>query len=290
MCRFWHVLLGIRLSSATWRTIRERRFVTEHTRLCYLKDGLTLVVRRFGPEPTATGAPPFVLVHGIGVSSRYFKRLARQLAKHSTVIAVDMPGFGAAPKPHPRRQLSIEELAGLIRGFLTEADIRNPVLVGHSMGAQIVTEMSVQDPGLTDRIVLIGPVVDPAAPTAVGQGLRLARDMLVEPPSANWLVLSDYVRCGPRWYLTELPVMLGYPMVERLSRVSASVLTIRGAVDPVAPADWAGHIDTVVTRSARLDVAGSGHVAQHSGAVAVAAAVLAHAVSGDNARNCPAET
>jgi pimeloyl-ACP methyl ester carboxylesterase len=260
------------------------------TRLRYRQDDLTLVIRQFGPAPATTTAPPFVLVHGIGVSSRYFERLARELAKHSTVFAVDMPGFGTAPKPHPRRQVSIEELAGLISGFLTEAGVRNPVLVGHSMGAQIVTEMSVQDPALTDRIVLIGPVVDPAAPTALGQGLRLARDTLVEPPSANWLVFSDYIRCGPRWYLTELPVMLGYPIVERLASVTASVLTIRGAVDPVAPVDWAGHLDSVAIRSTRLDVGGSGHVAQHSGAKTVAAAVLAHAGSPDTARNRPAET
>jgi pimeloyl-ACP methyl ester carboxylesterase len=243
----------------------------------YQKDDLTLVIRRFGTVPVMTGTPPFVLVHGIGVSSRYFERLARELSQHSAVIAVEMPGFGSAPKPHPRRQVSIERMARLIAGYLSEAGLSDPVLVGHSMGSQVVTEMSLQNPSLTDRIVLIGPVVDPAAPTAMGQAARLMRDVLAEPLIANWMVLSDYLRCGPRWYLTELPAMLGYPMVERLAQLSASVLVIRGAVDPVAPAGWADRIERVVPRCSRLDVAGSAHVVQHSGAAAVALAILTHA-------------
>ncbi|MGO4691735.1 alpha/beta fold hydrolase [Glaciibacter sp. 2TAF33] len=256
----------------------------------FQRDGLTLVIRRFQAAPKTADAPAFVLVHGIGVSSRYYMRLARELASHSTVFTVDMPGFGRSPKPHPRRQLSVEDLAGLIRAFLAEAGVTSPVLVGHSMGTQIVTEMSVQDPALTDRIVLMGPVVDPAAPTAVGQAVRLARDVLAEPLIANWMVLTDYLRCGPRWYLTELPVMLGYPMVERLGRVSASVLLIRGGVDPVAPGDWVQHIESVVSRCARLDVAGSAHVVQHSGAPAVALALLVHAGIPDTARGSQAES
>jgi pimeloyl-ACP methyl ester carboxylesterase len=264
--------------------------VKDYTRHHFRRDDLTLVIRRFEAAPSAADIPAFVLVHGIGVSSRYFKRLARELAQHSTVFTVDMPGFGTSPKPHPRRQLSVEDLAGLIAAYLTEAGVTGPVLVGHSMGTQIVTEMSLQDPALTDRIVLIGPVVDPAAPTVVGQAVRLMRDVLAEPLIANWMVLTDYLRCGPRWYLTELPVMLGYPMVERLAQLSASVLAVRGAVDPVAPAGWVEHIESVVSRCTRLDVAGSAHVVQHSGAAAVCLALLAHAGIPATARNSPAES
>ncbi|GGL95143.1 alpha/beta fold hydrolase [Nakamurella endophytica] len=78
--------------------------------------GLAVDVRRAGPP---TGAP-FVLVHGIGVSSRYFRRLAAVLARTDPVVTVDLPGFGSTPKPP--RVLSVPELAEVLAECL--ADIR----------------------------------------------------------------------------------------------------------------------------------------------------------------------
>jgi pimeloyl-ACP methyl ester carboxylesterase len=244
-------------------------------------NGLTLLVRRYGPEdpgePALAPAPAILLVHGIGVSARYFERLARALAPDATVYAVDMPGFGAAPKPEPRRSLDLVTLAELIRAFIASADIAKPVLVGHSMGCQIVVEMALQDPALSDQLVLMGPVVDTAAPTAVGQALRLLRDMCVEPPKSNAIVLGDYLRCGPRWYFRELGFMLGYPLLPRLARLATPALVIRGARDPVAPADWVARVVDVVPHGERLDVPGAAHVVQFAAPREVAAAILARA-------------
>jgi pimeloyl-ACP methyl ester carboxylesterase len=43
--------------------------------------------------------PAIVLVHGLGVSSRYMAALARELAPFYRVHAVDLPGFGRSEKP-----------------------------------------------------------------------------------------------------------------------------------------------------------------------------------------------
>ena len=40
--------------------------------------------------------PTFVLVHGLGVSSRYFVPLAELLSRHGRVVVFDLPGFGLA--------------------------------------------------------------------------------------------------------------------------------------------------------------------------------------------------
>jgi pimeloyl-ACP methyl ester carboxylesterase len=215
-----------------------------------------------------------MLVHGIGVSPRYFHRLAEALRVHGDVYSVELPGFGR--NRHPGRQLSVEDLASLLNAFCDHAHLIDPVLVGHSMGTQIVTEMVVQDPALTDRLVLIGTVVDPAAPTPIAQGFRLLVDMLIEPPDANWIVGTDYLRCGPRWYLTELPSMLTYRIEDRLPLLSAAVLVIRGSHDPVSPAAWSNRIAELVPRSVRIDIPKAAHVVQHRRASAVADAILVH--------------
>lgn len=258
--------------------------------------GLTLGVRRYGNQLVTersmvsgkrvasdlSGESPaqpltFVLVHGIGVSPRYYDRLARQLGAHGLVYSVELPGFGKTPRPG--RAVSIEEFAALLRAFSATYNLVNPVLVGHSMGTQIVTETAIQDPTLTDRVVLLGAVVDPQAPTAFAQGFRLTRDMLVEPPSSNWIVATDYLRCGPRWYFTELPVMLGYRLEERLPLLEASALIVRGARDPVAPAEWNQRITELVPRATRIDFPKSAHVVQHRSARVLADAIVEHATA-----------
>lgn len=242
----------------------------------YERDGLTLVVHRHRAMTRDAAAPVFLLVHGIGVSSKYYRRLIPELVSHGTVYAVDMPGFGIAPKPHPRRRLAVEDLADLLVAFLADAGITGAVLVGQSMGTQVVTEMAVRSPDLATYVVLIGPVVDPAAPTALAQGLRLGHDTLIEPPSANRVVLTEYIRCGPRWYLTELPSMLDYPMLERLAMVSAPTLVMRGEHDPIAPAAWTQQVTDALPTATRFDVPKAAHLAQFRSPTVVATAILEH--------------
>ncbi len=236
---------------------------------------LTVVVRQYGESGREHAAHSFVLVHGIGASSRYFARLANELRRHGVVYAVELPGFGTSPRPS--QPLGIDEFAALLREFIEAWNIEKPVLVGHSMGAQVVTEMAIQDSYLTDCLVLIGPVIDPKAPTAVRQGIRLFRAALTESPSANWIVATDYIRCGPLWYHMVLPAMLSYRIEERLHLIKVPTLIIRGSRDPVAPAGWVRHMIDAIPRASGLEIPGASHVVHYDEAKTVAAAILAHA-------------
>ena len=229
---------------------------------------LTMLVRRWDAAPSAGGGT-FVLVHGIGVSSRYFERLALELRRFGRVFAVDLPGFGAAPRPEG--QLTIEAGAGLLAEFIRSEGLAGAVLVGHSMGSQFVVETAAVHPTGIAAVVLAGPVVDERAPMPWQQGMRLGRDMLRESPHANWIVSTDYMRSGIRWYLTELPVMLGYRTEQRLPLVAVPVLVMRGERDPVAPRGWSVRLTTTARDGRFVEVPGGAHVVQHTKAADVAA-------------------
>lgn len=220
--------------------------------------GYELVVAE-GGDPLA---PAHVLVHGIGVSARYFRPLADALEPDSHVLVPDLPGFGRSPDPE--HALDVAELADVVATLVTDRGLVAPVLVGHSMGAQVVTEVLASRPGLAGGAVLIGPVVDVDARSATRQAVRLVRDLRHEPLRSNVVVFSDYLRCGPRRYIATLPHMLGYAIHERLPLAAEPVVVVRGEHDTVAPSSWVRHLAALAPRGSAAEVPDAGHVAMYA--------------------------
>jgi pimeloyl-ACP methyl ester carboxylesterase len=223
-----------------------------------------------GPEPT--DAPVFVLVHGIGMSHRYFDRLHTELSTSGAVHSVDLPGFGRSPKPD--HGVSIEQYADYLGELLPRLSDRPVVLVGHSMGAQFVTETAVRHPALVSQLVLIGSVTDPARGSVFTQAADLGRDTLKEPITGTMIVLRDYLLCGPRWYLTTLRPMLDYRTDLQVRLVSAPTLVIRGLDDPVSRHDWGVRLAAQAPQGRLLELPGR-HLVHFSAAAATAAGILA---------------
>ncbi len=224
--------------------------------------------------PPAGVRPAYALLHGIGVSHRYLARLHRELAKDADVYSFDLPGFGASTRP--RRQLQVTDFAAFVSGVLTEAGVRNIVPVGHSMGTQFAVELALREPDMVAGAVLMGPVVDSARKSVPAQALALTRDALFsESLTSNTIVFSDYFRAGPRWYLTELPVMMEYPLEERLAAVSQPVLVLRGTRDPIARRPWCVNLAEVAPKGTMAEILGQGHVFQHT-----APEIAAQAING----------
>lgn len=204
------------------------------------------------------GSDGVVLVHGIGVSARYFGPLIAELSPTCRVLAPDLPGFGESGRP--RHVLTIEEHADVVADLVTATGLRRPLLLGHSMGAQVVTEVAASRPGLAAAVVLVGPVTEPGRRSALRQGWRLARDARHETLKANRIMVGDWLRAGPRRYAATLPSMLGYPVEDRLRAVEVPVTVVRGAQDPVAPPEYVERLAGLSGGEA-VEVEDAGHIA-----------------------------
>lgn len=215
--------------------------------------------------------PSALLVHGIGVSSRYFGPLERGLSRDVTVLAPDLPGFGRSPRRG--EPLSVAEQAAVLAELVEQAGLRRPVVVGHSMGAQAATELAASRPDLVGGLVLLGPVTDPAARSALRQAARLTADVVIEPPRCAALQLREYARTGLRWYLRTLPHMLAYPIEERLRDVTVPVVVVRGSRDPIAPSGFVHRLAAAAPDARVVEVAGGAHVVMWSRPEVVAAVV-----------------
>ncbi|MFG6446247.1 alpha/beta fold hydrolase [Microbacterium sp. P06] len=219
----------------------------------------------------AEPGPPFVLVHGIGMSHRYFTKLHALLSVESDVHSIDLPGFGGLPKPG--RDLDVEAMAGLLGEVLDQIGTGPVVLVGHSMGSQWVVELGAQRPDLVRAVVAIGPVTDDRHTSVFAQATALTLDSLGEPPLINAIVFVDYLRCGVPWYLAQVRHMLTYPIEERVADLASPFLVIRGGTDPIAGTDWCRRLRDRAADGTFVTVPGHNHVVQQSAPRSTASAI-----------------
>ncbi len=80
--------------------------------------------------------PELVLVHGITQSRGTWAPLVPALAAGHRVLAVDLPGHGDSP---PGVDYQLRGLATAVHDAVVAAGFEQPLLVGHSLGAAVVT-------------------------------------------------------------------------------------------------------------------------------------------------------
>ena len=202
----------------------------------YSHGDTSMVVYRFGCVGERDG-PDFVLVHGIGVSARSYGPTAAALAERGDVYLIDLPGYGRSPRPD--RDLTIAGHAEVVGDFLTDRQLDHPVVVGHSMGTQVVVEMAAAYPDQLDHIALIAPVIVPSARSVPKVAGLFLRNAVKEPPWVSLIAINDYLfRAGVPYMLEQTPHLIGARMEETAARVDAKTLVICGEADPIVPLEW----------------------------------------------------
>ena len=130
--------------------------------------GVLTHYERFG----STGSP-IVLVGGFLEPSDTWDGVARLLAKHHRVLAMDLAGFGYSQRSGKYR---LGDWQRQLDAFMRALGIRRALLVGHSLGAGVIAAQALAHPGRTSGIVL----VDGDA-LASGGGPGFLRDLIVDP-------------------------------------------------------------------------------------------------------------
>ncbi|MDR6690046.1 pimeloyl-ACP methyl ester carboxylesterase [Microbacterium sp. 1154] len=215
----------------------------------------------------------FVLIAGIGVASTYFEFLAPLLAEKGEVYALDLPGFGGVPASGESPSAAF--FADQVEGVLDHYGLDDPVLIGHSMGTQVVTEVLARRPGLS-HAVLVSPVVDEAESNAIVQGVRFVQSTVRESIHIALLAVSAYLLCGFLYFFEALPHMLRYRISDRIGAGRATLLLIRGEHDRPSPRRLHSRLVARAHKARRWEIEGAAHCVVNSHAVGVARLVLRH--------------
>ncbi|WP_159904480.1 alpha/beta fold hydrolase [Salinirussus salinus] len=114
------------------------------------------------------GDPTLLLLHGgiIDAAHVTWGEQVGPLAEHATVVAPDLPGYGASPLPDG--EWSVPHHVDTVAAMLDELDVDDAVLAGVSMGGGVAVGVGLAAPARVDRLVAFDPF-------ALGGGLPNGR-------------------------------------------------------------------------------------------------------------------
>ena len=110
-------------------------------------EGMTMHYEETGPSD----GEPVVLMHGWGCDHTTVRSIASVLDKRMRVLSVDLPGHGLSSEPND--VWGVEDFTSFVEKFISELNLGNPVLIGHSFGGRIAILLSSRRP--IKKVVLI---------------------------------------------------------------------------------------------------------------------------------------
>ncbi|GAA0203514.1 alpha/beta fold hydrolase [Glutamicibacter creatinolyticus] len=98
---------------------------------------------------------PVVLLHGLGNNHHSWHFVLDDLDySRVRIIAVDLLGFGDAPKPDV--EYTLRDHSSAVAATLKYLGIQKAVIAGHSMGCNIALDLAEKEPDMVERLVLFG--------------------------------------------------------------------------------------------------------------------------------------
>lgn len=219
-------------------------------------DGFRLHYREARPAHPTSGADlPVLMIHGLGMSSRFWfdlpERIAADPDRPRRVVAIDNRGTGQSDRPRGRyhmRQMAKDAIA-----VLDHAGIDRAIVVGVSMGGMIAQNVALNHPSRVAGLVLVAtspgmPVAQLPHPMALftlltaplrkkidpridrlllsRKDLPRAREIFVE-----WMKIHDIDPVDGKTFLSHFSAVLLHSTGSRLGQLRCPVHVIHGDDD-----------------------------------------------------------
>ncbi len=106
----------------------------------------------YGPESGRT----ILMVHGFRGNHVGLEKIIAGLDRYH-VIVPDLPGYGLST-PMTERAHDVDGYSAFIEAFMAEMNLVRPILLGHSFGSIIASNIAVTRPDLVSELVLVNPI------------------------------------------------------------------------------------------------------------------------------------
>jgi len=241
--------------------------------------------------------PPILFAHGVTLSSRVWAKQFESLPSAGfRVLAFDSRGHGESTVGDTGH--SIENLAADVRSVLETLDLRDAVLVGHSMGGMAVQAFAIHHPdvalarcsglvlmstaaravtsdahrvrGGLERMTAVVPNVG-AVMRQRNLGLLIARFGFGDSPHPSHVEATRQMlaACSRDTLRDASRALLSLDLVPGLPSISLPTLVIVGTADLLTPTRDSRQIASLVPRAQLVELTGAGHMPMYERAAEV---------------------
>jgi pimeloyl-ACP methyl ester carboxylesterase len=205
--------------------------------------------------PSDAMAPVIVLLHGLGDGADIWRPMMAAWRMPLSVVAFDLPGHGRSPwlgEAH----YDVPGLADRVAKALAAQGIHRPVLVGHSLGARILVDVSGRDGDETTSAVaahlealMVGAPTLEGLVKLVGDRLPLADPQafaMAVPPMATEADGSWRMALDPAIRQLLAPARNPEEIWHLLSRLQGPAAVVRGVYSAVMDRRMAVRIAEII--------------------------------------------
>lgn len=114
----------------------------------YNEEDISLYYEKYG-----SGEKTILILPGWGDNRKTFYNIINHFKEKYTIYIMDYPGFGNSV--FPNKDLTIYDYTNLIRNFMFDNNIENPIIIAHSFGGRIATLLSGYYKEKIDKIIMI---------------------------------------------------------------------------------------------------------------------------------------
>jgi sigma-B regulation protein RsbQ len=248
--------------------------------------------------------PVVMLAHGFGCDQNLWRLITPTLVDRFRVVLFDYVGSGRSDLSawQAERYSSLDGYAQDVLEICRELDLRDVILVGHSVSSMVAVLAAIEDPERFAKLVLLAPspcYIDDDAGGYRGGFSRADIDELLESLDSNFL----------GWSATMAPVIMGNPDRPELgaeltdsfcrtdpemarvfahttflsdsradlARVRVPTLVVESARDVIAPTGVGAFVHARIPGSRLVTLDATGHCPQLSAPEATAQAIVAFA-------------
>lgn len=206
--------------------------------------------------------PDVVLLHGWGQNIEMMKPLGDRLQQQFRITILDFPGFGESEEP--TFAWSIFDYRDFVKQILTELDVKNPIMIGHSFGGRVSIAYASEYP--VEKVVLFGsPCIEKDKTKSFKvRMLKTAKKV----PGLRSIAEKMKKYMGSEDYRNATPIMrnilvktVNQDLSEQAKKISAPVLMIWGDLDEAAPLEDAKELEKLIPDAGLVVLPGCTHYA-----------------------------
>lgn len=202
-----------------------------------------------------------VLLHGWGQNIEMMKPIGKSLEDTHRVIYIDLPGFGESDEPTVG--WSVYDYAQMLKEFLIDLRVSNPILIGHSFGCRVsICYNLIAD---VSKMIFTGAAgikpkrgIDYYARVYSYKAMKKLKNLpIVKDSVAVKNAGSEDYRNSSEVMKQTLIKTVNEDLTPHLSKIKCPVLMIWGKNDEATPLSDGKKMESLIPDSALIEVEGT---------------------------------